>query len=136
MEIVVFNNLPTGVHVRGNLYNDHSMIYLSGDVLEIELPTGFTIDVGWDADSPDTPFRIVVYREYFGDHFVDFSVKNIDDVTNEIYSLVKAYTQPYSIFSSCAASEPRDRKREVSFDILRTAAIADCGAADVSQVLC
>jgi hypothetical protein len=94
MKTVTFSNLPTGAIVRGELYDDPSHSYGLGDVLEIELPTGHTIDVGWDEDCPRDPFRIVVYREYFGDRVVDFRVREVDDVVREVEQLAKQYIQP------------------------------------------
>ena len=67
MKTATFRDLPSGCEVRGSLYLDPALRYESGDVLEVGLPTGLTIDVGWDDDSSDGPFRIAVYREYFGD---------------------------------------------------------------------
>ncbi len=95
MKIVTLNNLPVGAQVRGFLYDDPNHVYGLGDVLEVELPTGRTIDVSWDEDLPSEPFRIVVYREYFGDHFIDFRVREIDDVVREVSRLALEHSQPY-----------------------------------------
>lgn len=110
MKTVRFNDLPPGAQVRGSLYLDPSMEYGSGDVLEVELPTGFTIDVGWDEGVPEAPFRIVVYREYFGDRFVDFFVQDVDDVEYEVRRLARELSRPFTV-SSCAGEsfERRDR---------------------------
>ncbi|MGP0069679.1 MAG: hypothetical protein ACLQGP_39515 [Isosphaeraceae bacterium] len=92
MKTLSLSNLPAGSQVRGVLYEDPSLVYESGDVLEIELPTGLTIDVGWDAELQGGPFRVVVYREYFGDHFVDFPVRDIHDVVIEVQRLAELYS--------------------------------------------
>jgi hypothetical protein len=65
-----------------------------GDVLEVELPTGLTIDIGWDEDSPEAPFRLTVSREYFGDHFADFHVRDLDQVGREVQRLAAELSGP------------------------------------------
>jgi hypothetical protein len=93
MTIVELSNLPPGAVVRGFLYADPDHVYGLGDVMEIELPTGWTIDVGWDEDIPEEPFRIVVYREYFGDRVVDFRVRDIDRIVSEVQRLAADYSR-------------------------------------------
>ena len=39
--------LPEGAVQRGRLYRDPAVKYGLGDVLEVELASGFTIDLGW-----------------------------------------------------------------------------------------
>jgi hypothetical protein len=96
-------DLPDGAVQRGHLYCDADAHYGLGDVLEVELPTGLTIDVGWDEDQAEEPFRIVVYREYFGDRFIDFRVQKIDQVATEVQRLALKYSVlPLSILSDPA----------------------------------
>jgi hypothetical protein len=104
MKIVEICNLPSGTLVRGVLYEDPSHVYGLGDVLEVELPTGRTIDVSWDEDSPGNPFRIVVYREYFGDRLVDFCVRNVDDVVSAIHRLAEEHSHPY-VATACSQTD-------------------------------
>ncbi len=85
-------DFPANTQVRGFLYEDPGHEYLLGDVLEIELSSGWIIDVGWNKDYPDRPFRIAVYREYFGDRIVDFRVREIDDVVKETQRLALEYS--------------------------------------------
>lgn len=94
MKIVDLGSLPTGTQVRGVLYDDPAHVYGLGDVLEVELPTGLTIDVGWDEDSPDGPFRLTVYRESFGDHFVEFHVRDPGQVVIEVQRLAAELSGP------------------------------------------
>jgi hypothetical protein len=93
MTTVELSNLPPGAVVRGFLYTDPDHVYGLGDVMEIELPTGWTIDVGWDEDIPDEPFRIVVYREYFGDRGGDFRVRDVDRIVSEVERLAADYSR-------------------------------------------
>jgi hypothetical protein len=100
MKIVELGSLPPGTQVRGILYDDRAHIYGLGDVLEVELPTGLTIDVGWDEESTEGRFRIAVYREYFGDRFVDFHVRDVVDVVIEVQRLAAEWSQPCVVNSS------------------------------------
>jgi hypothetical protein len=94
MKTVDLGRLPPGTQVRGVLYEDPAHVYGLGDVLEVELPTGLTIDVGWDEDSPEAPFRLTVYREYFGDHSIDFHVRDIAHVVTEVQRLAAEFSGP------------------------------------------
>lgn len=89
MKTIKLDKLPPGAKVRGTLYDDSSMEYDSGDVLEVELSNGITIDVGWDKDEPEAPFRIVVYRESFGDRFVDFRARDTQEVQKQVQRLAE-----------------------------------------------
>jgi len=84
---IVLRGLPRGCQVAGGLYDDPAHRYELGDVLAITLPTGLTLDVGWDEDCPAEPFRIVVFKDYFGDKLVDFRVREIKKVVTEVESL-------------------------------------------------
>jgi hypothetical protein len=107
MNTVDVGNLPPGTEVRGVLYDDPNHVYGLGDVLEIELKTGYTIDVGWDDGSEDGPFRIVVYREYFGDRCVDRRVPAINDVVIAVSELARHYaTEPQRAAAPPLAGSP------------------------------
>jgi hypothetical protein len=108
MRTVELGSLPPGTQVRGVLYDDPAHVYGLGDVLEVELPTGLTIDVGWDEDSTEGRFRLAVYREYFGDRFVDFHVRNVDDVVTEVQRLAAEWSQP------CVVTSPAQTQAAVT----------------------
>ncbi len=104
-------NLPKGAVQRGRLYREPGVNYGLGDVLEVELPTGFTIDLGWCKDNPEAPFRLVVYREYFGDHIVDYYVATPDEAAQAVEVLADRYSSliTYSSFSESKTSyAPRE----------------------------
>jgi hypothetical protein len=106
--------LPLGAVQRGHLYRDSGVNYGSGDVLEVELPTGFMIDLGWNPRKPETPFRVVVYREYFGDHFVDFYVGTAEEAANAIETIASRLCANIAFFS-CSASESSYVRKESMF---------------------
>ena len=115
--------LPKGAVQRGRLYRDPAVKYGLGDVLEVELPTGFTIDLGWCKDKPETPFRVVVYREYFGDRFVDYYVATPDEAVQAIESLAERYSAAIT-YSACSESKTSYSRRDAVFD--GTKSIAAC----------
>ena len=110
MKTVRLNNLPAGSDVRGGLIDDPEHEYELGDVLEVKLPTGFTIDVGWDEDFPEKPFRIVVYREYFGDRIVDFRVREVADVVREVELLAHQHSQQCVATACSQTTAPTHRR--------------------------
>ena len=124
MTTVELSNLPPGAVVRGFLYADPDHVYGLGDVMEIELPTGWTIDVGWDEDTPDEPFRIVVYREYFGDRVVDFRVRDLDGIVSEVQRLAADYSHSI-VATGCSAMSASSRPPEVGSMMTRLAARVD-----------
>jgi hypothetical protein len=96
-------NLPPGSVQRGRIYRDSGVKYGLGDVLEVELSSGYTIDLGWDENDRDKPFRVVVYREYFGDRCVDFSVATVDEAVEAVESLALRLSEPI-VYSSRSSS--------------------------------
>lgn len=70
-EVLAITGLPEGSIVRGQLYDYPGVSYELGDVLEVELPSGIMIDVGWEGDGEEKPFRIVAYRGYYGNKLAE-----------------------------------------------------------------
>ncbi len=61
--------LPKGSTIRGQLQDRYDLADLDQDILEVGLPNGLTIDVGWYPQyDPDGQFRIVVFRDYWPNH--------------------------------------------------------------------
>lgn len=109
MKAIDFGSLPPGTVVRGTLYDDPSFVYESGDVIEVELPSGMIIDVGWDERHDEEPFRIVVYRQYFGDHFIDFRVCDVQEVVNSVVRLAREHSGPF-VASACSTTNDSGKK--------------------------
>jgi hypothetical protein len=82
--------------VKGALFANESD-YLREDILEIELPSDLTIDVGWyPEDDPAGAFQIVLYRDYWSNQLVPpVEVKTISDVVKEVEKLAKTYSAPH-----------------------------------------
>jgi hypothetical protein len=93
MKTVAINDLPPGSEVRGFLYEDPKHVYGLGDVLEVELPNGTMIDVGWDEVVPNVPFHIVVYREYYENTLFEVRVADTQGVVSFVQLLAKEHSQ-------------------------------------------
>src|SRR5262249_10233159 len=65
-------------------------------ILEIELPSDLTIDVGWYPEGdPVGAFQVVLYRDYWSNQLVPpVEVKTISDVVKEVEKLAKTYSAP------------------------------------------
>ena len=55
-----------GCTVKGILYDHYTTEDLDQDILQVALPNGLTVDVGWYPDGdPNGTFKVVVYRDYW-----------------------------------------------------------------------
>ena len=62
----IYLNLPAGAIQKGSLHDDYEIEDLDQEILEIDLPIGLTIDVGWYPQfDRDGAFQIVVYRQFW-----------------------------------------------------------------------
>jgi hypothetical protein len=65
--------LLPGAVVKGRLMPRYELKDLDQNILEIDVPGGLTVDVGWHPEfDPNGSFRVVVYRDYWSDGFVSF----------------------------------------------------------------
>jgi hypothetical protein len=89
-------NLPPGSTTNGELLSDYSQCVgrLSQDVLQIDLPTGQTIDVGWlPAFDPKGSFQIVVFEGDWDNQLEPpVLVKTPDDVAVRIAAVIARLT--------------------------------------------
>jgi hypothetical protein len=61
--------LPPGSVAKGSLPATQEVVELVSGMLEIDLPDGRTIDVGWVPEhDPAGAYRVVVYRDYWHLH--------------------------------------------------------------------
>ncbi len=134
MTTIELSNLPPGAVVRGFLYADPDHVNGLGDIMEIELPTGWTIDVGWDEDTRDEPFRIVVYREYFGDRVVDFRVRRIDGIVSEVQRLAADYSRSIPATGGSATSASSRPPEEAPMTTRLATCVDSATAADAEKV--
>lgn len=58
--------LPASVVVRGGLPRSQAPADLVGDMLEIDIPDGTTLEVGWEPEhDPGGWYRVVIFRGYW-----------------------------------------------------------------------
>ena len=81
---------------KGQLCVTYDPAYLVQDILEIDLPNGITIDVGWHPESdPSGSFRIVVYRDYWSNQLTKpILTKEVLEVVESVRQLVREYSKP------------------------------------------
>jgi hypothetical protein len=64
-------NIP-GCQITGTLYDQYLPEDLDQDILQVRLPNGLTIDVGWYPEGdPNGAFKVVVYQRYWRNQLCD-----------------------------------------------------------------
>lgn len=86
-------NFPDNIIVKGGLPLTQEVEDLVNDMLEIDLPSGITIDVGWIPEhDPNGKYRIVLYKKYWADQIeAPIYLDNRKMVVDKIYELVENY---------------------------------------------
>lgn len=86
--------LPDGTIVRGALYEDPDAFYGLGDVIEVELPSGWIIDVSWNGGEDieeERPFCITVYHGHFDNRIIRFRLRDSVAVVAEVKRLAEMW---------------------------------------------
>lgn len=87
--------LPGDVKVTGALYSRSNIRDLTEDMLQLELPGGLVIDVGWYPELDRTGSYAIVVFEDSVDHALEkIRTRDIRVVVKEIYSLLSKYLPP------------------------------------------
>jgi hypothetical protein len=96
--------LPPDASVKGQLFYSYEPAYLLQDILEIDLSTGITIDVGWSPEcDPSGSFRIVVFRDFWRNQLREpIHVKRISEVVETVQQLAFEYSRP-TVVVSCSS---------------------------------
>jgi hypothetical protein len=83
--------LPPGCECHGCFYENAKVYrdYLSPDICEVRLPNGLHVDVGYEDEesSPGKPFRVVVWRSYYGDDLYWIHLATIPEVLVKVKEL-------------------------------------------------
>ena len=89
-------HLGDDVIVKGNLYPTKDPVYLREDLLEIDLPSGVTIDVGWYPEGdPEGAYRIVVFKGYWVRQIIEpITTPETDRAVQVIRSLCSMFAAP------------------------------------------
>ena len=88
--------LPEGVDAYNFLYRSKDPEYLVRDLLTIELPTGFYIDVGWYPEhNPDGHYIIRVFERDWGNQILSppISTSDFDEMLLIVDRLVDIYNR-------------------------------------------
>lgn len=80
--------LDPAVVVKGAMYDSSDPRFLREDLLEIDLPSGLVIAVGWEPHcDPKGSYRIVLFRDFRTEVLEEFETKNLDDALRIIKEL-------------------------------------------------
>ena len=92
------------VVVKGQLYHTYDPADLDQDILEIDLPNGISIDVGWHPESdPGGSFRIVVFRNFWPNQLRDpIRTQNVSEVVEAVRRLAVEYSGS-TVMISCSS---------------------------------
>lgn len=87
-----------GSVVKGQLYRERnpsqSKSYLLGDVLQVDLLTGYTVDVGWEPTGDErNPFLIVVFRDYWDEQHASRRAATADEVAFVVKQLAGQFSE-------------------------------------------
>jgi hypothetical protein len=90
-------NLPPGAILRGRLYRDPETRYPSGQVIDIDLPGGTTINLGWDEgysyEYNSYDFLIQVFTGHFDIHLIDCRVPDPEKAAALIQILIDQFAR-------------------------------------------
>jgi len=115
---------PGRIKIKGQLYDTMDPVYLVQDILDIELPNGISIDVGWHPESDISgTYRVVVYRGYWSNQLTDPSrTKYALEVVDIVQRLVKEFSAPTVTIS--ASKETRHERSYKPSSVRSAIAIA------------
>jgi len=93
--------LPVGASVKGALYNTYDLDYLSEDLLEIDLPSGLTIDVGWypEGERPGT-FQVVIFKQFWQNQILPpIKTESLPELVRIIEMLAEEFSKTVILYS-------------------------------------
>ena len=85
--------LPTGSVQKGQLYDEYDIDELDQDIIEIDLPSGDTIEAGWYPEyDKNGGFRITVFRQFWEKRRAGpFTVKSIRELKRLLEGLANYF---------------------------------------------
>jgi len=118
-------HLPEDIKVLGQFYDTNDPMYLLQDILEIHLPNGICIDVGWHPEGdPNGSYRIVVFRGYWRNQLREpVFTRDVSEVVTELTRLVNEYMNA-AVLVSCSdgINEVVSLSHPTEFDTIPVAA--------------
>lgn len=106
--------LPAGAIVRGELPPAMDLDYLAEDILQVELPNGVIVDLGWlPAWDPSGSFVVSVYRHNWQNQLRDqYFAQDIDDAAQALQRFAAEYSQMIVFGSSDTGHMSTEQKVE------------------------
>lgn len=78
--------IPKNSVIRGQLEDTTDPTWLLQDMVEIDLPNGNTIDIGWHPECDiNGYYRIVLFKDQWENKIEEFNTKK----TQEVYNIVE-----------------------------------------------
>jgi hypothetical protein len=80
----------SGARVKGEIFESKDAILLSEDLLEVSLPSGRTIDVGWYPEhDPSGAYRVTLYLGHAGAPLKQFETRDVYEALEEVRVLIE-----------------------------------------------
>ena len=94
--------LPPGTQVKGGIPTSRDSAELVSDMVEIDLPDGTTLDVGWVPEhDPDGRYRLKLYRGYWSETVAGpLYFKSLAETVATIRKIVRERSAPQSVAAS------------------------------------
>lgn len=87
--------------VRGAMYPSMAPEFLREDLLELDLVTGYTVDVGWIPQCDRKGhFRIVVFKDFWTNINAETSADSPDDAIDFLKWFIREYGTQEDLYSS------------------------------------
>jgi hypothetical protein len=117
-------NLPEGSTTVNYLHKEMTVEDLTQDLVTVQLPTGYFIDVGWYPEHDSNgDFWVRVYYGSWDQQMRDpIKVKHLFQVKQFVEKLAQLYSAPIVLASSCGSSEAAGRVEKEKAELLSTPA--------------
>ena len=95
-----------GVLVKGEIFDSHNPDVLLQDLLEIELPDGKIIDVGWYPEhDPTGRYRITLYECITVHYIKRYYAENVHVALTFVSELIRAFSNVSTLSASSEADQ-------------------------------
>jgi len=102
-------NLPDGSKVYNFLYRTRNLAYLTQDVLTVELPNGYCVDVGWFPEhDPAGSYHISVFWQFWDHQKISpIKTKSLDEVIATVENLARTFNRQTVSVSPASTTDPQ-----------------------------
>lgn len=122
-ELIHFQ-LPEKALLKGAIYNTYDLDYLSEDLLEINLQSGLTIDVGWypEGERPGA-FQVVLFKQFWRNQVIPpIEVQTLPELVQIVENLAAKYSENVISCSDSTEKTVSVQSQHTPYDIELAAA--------------